>query len=50
MLYGMWCSVLTSGSYSSNGVLLVQGCLPVVLMFDVYESEERTVSSCESGV
>lgn len=38
---GVCCSV------SQLVVLLVQGCLPVVLMFDAYESEERTMSSCE---
>ena len=51
------CQGTTAGQlYSYSGVccsasqlviLLVQGCLPVVLMFDAYESEERTVSSCE---
>ena len=28
----------------------MQGCLPVVLMFDVYESEEKSLSSCELSV
>ena len=26
----------------------LQGCLPVVLMFDVHESDSNTLSSCES--